>query len=109
MKYRNGGRRLQIDRDGVFELLGSAYRIPRQFSLRQKLAYRSLVAPIPQVRGERELTPERRLATRRYLLWRAAACVIPEFRAGVPEQLSLTDLEAIHRWIARYRPGLYGN
>ena len=97
-----------IDGDGVFEIDGRAYRIPEHFSTREALSYRSLVAAVPDIAGERTLTAEQRAATETYLLRRAAACVIPGFSMSVSESLSPARLQRIKWWIAGHRPSLSG-
>ncbi len=97
-----------IDGDGVFEIDGRAYRIPEHFSTREVLSYRSLVATVPEIPGERMLTAEQRAATETYLLRRATACVIPGFSMSVSESLSPARLQSIERWIAGHRPSLSG-
>ncbi len=98
--------RICISREGVFEIDGHSYRIPEDLSTRELLSYRTLLEPIPDGPGWKSLTAKERLAAQKYFLWRAAACVIPSFRASAPQFLSLDDLLGIHRWIARHRPKL---
>jgi hypothetical protein len=95
-----------ISGDGAFEIDGRTYRIPEQFSTREVLSYRTLIAPVPDIPGGTTLSPEQRVATETYLLRRAAACVIPGLLMSVTESLSPTQLQGIGRWIARHRPAL---
>ena len=92
--------------DGAFEIEGYEFRIPEQFSTRQVLSYRSLLAPVPDKPRGTTLEPEQRVATEAYLHRRAAACVIPGFGLHAPESLSRDQLRSIHRWIGRHRPAL---
>ncbi len=98
--------RIYISREGVFEIDGRSYRIPEDLSTRELLSYRTLLEPIPDGPGWKSLTAKGRVAAQEYFLWRAAACVIPGFRASAPGFLSLDDLRGIHLWIARHRPQL---
>ncbi len=98
--------RICISREGVFEIDGCSYGIPENFSTKEMLSYRTLLEPIPDGPGWNSHTAKGRVAAQKYFLWRAAACVIPGFRASAPEFLSLDNLRGIHRWIARHRPQL---
>lgn len=98
--------RICISREGVFEIDERSYQIPEHFSTREILSYRTLLEPIRDGPGWKSLTAKGRVAAQKYFLWRAAACVIPSFRASAPEFLSLDDLRSIHRWLARHRPQL---
>ncbi len=98
--------RICISRQGVFEIDGRSYQIPERFSTREMLSYRTLLEPIPDGPGWNSLTAKGRVAAQKYFLWRAAACVIPGFRASAPEFFSLDKLRGIHRWIARHRSQL---
>lgn len=98
--------RIRISREGVFEIDGCGYQIPEHFSTRQASSYQTLLRPVPDIPGGTKLNAEQRVATETYLLRRAAACVIPEFRMSVSELLSLRQLETIHRWIAEHHPDL---
>ena len=93
-----------ISGDGAFEVDGCTFRIPEQFSRRETLSYRTLIAPVPDIRGGTTLTAEQRAATEIFLLRRAAACVIPGFWMSVSESLSLDQLQCIGRWITGHRP-----
>lgn len=95
-----------ISAQGVFEIDGYVYRIPERFSTREVLSYRSLIAPVPDKPRGTTLRAEQRLATETFLYRRAAACVIPEFRANAPDSLSRDQLLSIHQWIGRHRPAL---
>ena len=92
--------------DGVFEIDGHVYQIPKHFSTREVLSYRSLITPVPDKRRGTTLGAEQRLATEIFFYRRAAACVIPDFRANPPRSLSRDQLLRIHRWIGRHRPAL---
>lgn len=98
--------RISISLSGDFRVSGCAYQIPEQFSRRQVTGYRTLLRPVPDIPGGTKLTEEQRVATETYLLRRAAACVIPQFRMSVSELLSLRQLKTIHGWIAGHRPQL---
>ncbi|MFQ5888634.1 MAG: hypothetical protein ACE5JR_01140 [Gemmatimonadota bacterium] len=100
---------ITISRDGAFELGGRAYRIPKRFSRRDVLSYRTLIRPMQDVPRLKPLTAERQIMTRKYLLWRAAACVIPSFRETDPNSLSQTQLDSLHEWIAKHRPELFAD
>jgi hypothetical protein len=100
---------IAINRDGVFKLDDRAYRIPRRFSRRPVLSYRVLTEPLQVNPDLKHLTAEQRIITRKYFLWRAVACLIPEFRETDPKSLSLPDLDRLHEWIARHRPELFAN
>jgi hypothetical protein len=95
-----------ISDDGAFEIDGRTYRIPEQFSTREVFSFRSLLAPVPNIRGGTTLTAEQRSATEVYLLRRATACVIPGFSLSVSESLSPAQLQSIGGWIAHHRPAL---
>ena len=97
---------LNITREGVFEAGGEAHRIPTGFSRRCVLSYRVLTEPLEVTPHLKPLSAERMQKTRRYLLWRAAVCLIPTFRGSDPSQLSLSQLSSLHDWIARHRPEL---
>lgn len=97
---------VSISLTGDFTVNGHAYRIPEHFSDRQVSSYRTLLRPVPDIRGGTVLTAEQRIATETFMLRRAAACVIPEFRMSVSEVLSHSQLETIHGWIAGHRPQL---
>jgi hypothetical protein len=99
--------RIDINRDGVFKLDNSEYRIPRKFSGRSVLSYRVLTEPLALHR-HKQLTAEQGIITRQYLLWRAAACLIPKFQETDPKSLSMADLDCLHEWIARHHPELFG-
>ena len=101
------GQRIAINRDGVFKLDSRAYRIPSKFSRRPVLSYRVLTEPLQVSPGLKALTAEQRIITRKYLLWRAMACLIPEFRETDPNSMSLAYLDHLHAWIARHRPELF--
>lgn len=100
---------ISISREGVFELAGRTYRIPAGLPLREVVSYRALIEPSQDLPGVRALNAEQRKEWRRFLLWRAVACVIQSFRETAPKSLSLSELESIHEWIARYRPELFAN
>jgi hypothetical protein len=103
------GQRIAINRDGVFKLDDRAYRIPWTFSRRAVLSYRLLTEPLQASPRLKPLTAEQRIDTRKYLLWRAAACLIPEFRETDPKSLSLADVDRLHEWMARHRPELFAS
>ncbi len=73
------GQRIAINRDGVFKLNDRTYRIPWTFSRRPVLSYRLLTEPLQVSPSLKPLTAEQRIDTRKYLLWRAAACRFPSF------------------------------
>ena len=100
------GQRIAINRDGVFKWNDCTYRIPWTFSRRPVQSYRVLTEPLEASPGLKPLTAEQRIDTRKYLLWRAAACLIPEFRETDPKSLSLADLDRLHEWITEHRPEL---
>jgi hypothetical protein len=97
---------LSISSEGVFEAGGRAHRIPLDFSRRCVLSYRVLTEPLQVVPRLKPLSPEQTVKTRRYLLWRAAVCVIPTFQETDPGLLSLSQLDSLHDWIVRHRPVL---
>jgi hypothetical protein len=99
---------IAINRDGVFKLDNSEYRIPRRFSERSVIGYRVLTEPPPAIHRNKQLTAEQGIITRQYLLWRAAACLIPKFQETDPKSLSMADLDCLHEWIARHHPELFG-
>ena len=103
------GQRIAINRDGVFKLDDRAYRIPWRFSGRPVLSYRVLTEPLQVISGLKPLTAEQQIITRKYFLWRAVACLIPEFREADPTSLSLADLDRLHEWIAQHRPELFAS
>lgn len=98
---------IAIGSDGVFELDGNPYRIPRQFSPREVYSYRRLMEPIPDVPGGTSLTPEQRARQRAYFLRRAAACIIPGLQVTSLETLPLPQLQTMHAWLAEHRPDLF--
>ena len=97
---------ISISLSGDFSINGCSYQIPEQFSRRQVTGYRTLLRPVPDIPGGTKLTTDQRVATETYLLRRAAACVIPQFRMSVSELLSLRELKTIHGWIAGHRAQL---
>jgi hypothetical protein len=97
---------ISISLAGDFRFGDRAYQVPEHFSTRQVSSYQTLIRPVPDIPGGTKLTAEQRVVTETYLLRRAAACVIPEFRMSVSEVLSLRQLESIHGWIAGHRPQL---
>jgi hypothetical protein len=99
---------MDINRDGVFKLDDREYQIPRKFSERSVLSYRVLTEPPPALHRNKQLTAEQGISTRQYLLWRAAACLIPELQHTDPKSLSMADLDCLHEWIARHHPELFG-
>jgi len=101
------GQRIAINRDDVFRLDDRAYRIPWKFSRWPVLSYRVLTEPLQVSPGLKALTAEQRIITRKYLLWRAASCLIPEFRETDPKSLSLADLDRLHEWLTRHHPELF--
>lgn len=100
--------RIRISEDGEFEVQGTAYRIPEDLPARTLAIYRTLLRPIPDIRGGTKLSAERRAASEAYLSRRAAAGVIPGFDLSASSSVSAGDIRAIHRWIARHRlrPGV---
>jgi len=103
------GQRIAITREGVFKLDDRAYRIPWTFSRQLVQSYRVLTEPLEASPSLKPLTAEQRINTRKYLLWRAAACLIPEFRETDPKSLSLADLDRLHEWITRHHPELFAS
>lgn len=97
---------IAIGPDGGFELDGSPYRIPSEFSAREIYSYRRLMEPIPDVPGGTSLSVEQRARQTAYFLRRAAACVIPGLQVHSLEELPLRQLETLHEWIAEHRPDL---
>jgi hypothetical protein len=97
---------ISISREGVFEIDGRSYRIPEYFSTREMLSYRTLLEPIPDTHGGKNVTAKGRVAAQKYFLWRAVACLVPGIRMRGPQSLSLDQLETIHRWIAQHHPDL---
>lgn len=95
--------RIRISDDGEFEVGGKAYHIPEDLPARTLAVYRTLLRPIPDIRGGTQLTAERRAASEAYLSRRAAAGVIPGFDLGASASVPARDIRAIHRWIARHR------
>ena len=95
--------RIRITQDGDFRVEGRSYHIPEHFPPRALSSYRSLLRPIPDIRGGTKLTAEQRAATEAYLLRRAAAGLIPGFHMNASESLSPRDMRVIHRWIAAHR------
>lgn len=95
--------RIRISQDGDFQVKGRSYRIPEDLSARDLSNYRTLLRPIPDIRGGTKLTAEQRAATEAYLSRRAAAGIIPGFDMNASASLSPGELNVIHRWIARHR------
>lgn len=95
--------RIRISEDGDFEVEGRAFHIPEDLPARTLAIYRTLLRPIPDIRGGTKLTAERRAASEAYLSRRAAAGVIPGFDLSASASVSAGDIRAIHRWIARHR------
>lgn len=95
--------RIRISEDGEFEVGGRAYHIPEDLPPRTLAVYRTLLRPIPDIRGGTRLSPERRAASEAYLSRRAAAGIIPGFDLSVSASVPAGDIRAIHRWIARHR------
>ena len=96
-------QRIAINPDGIFKLDDRAYQIPWTFSRRPVQSYRVLTEPLEVSPSLKPLSAEQRINTRKYLLWRAAACLIPEFGETDPKSLSLADLDRLHEWIAQHR------
>ena len=94
---------IRISEDGEFEVGGKAYHIPEDLPARTLSTYRTLLRPIPNIRGGTQLSAERKAESEAYLSRRAAAGVIPGFDLSASESLPARDLRAIHRWIARNR------
>ena len=99
-------RGIAIGPDGVFEIDGHPYSIPREFSQREVFSYRRLMEPIPDIPGGTILNSEQRTAQRAYFLRRAAACIIPGLQVKSLEGLPLGQLQGMHKWIAAHRPDL---
>lgn len=97
---------ISMNGDGIFEVEGKSYRVPRQFSPREVYSYRRLLEPIPDIPGGTSLSEEQRSEQRAFLLRRAAACIIPGLQADALEPLSLNSLQNLHRWIGEHRPDL---
>lgn len=97
---------IAVERDGVFEVEGKSYRIPRDFTPREVFSYHRLLEPIPDIPGGTSLTEEQRAEQRAFLLRRAAACIIPGLQAEALQELSLQHLRSLHAWIAEHRPDL---
>ena len=97
---------ISISLAGDFKVGGCTYQVPEHFSIGQVSSYQTLLRPVPDIPGGTKLTAEQRVVTDTYLLRRAAACVIPEFRMSRSELLSLRQLKIIHGWIAGHRPQL---
>ena len=94
---------IRISEDGEFEVGGKAYQIPEDLPARTLSTYRTLLRPIPNIRGGTQLSDERKAESETYLSRRAAAGVIPGFDLDASESVPARDLRAIHRWIARHR------
>jgi len=97
---------LSIDPQGTFQVSGTAYRIPREFSPREVFSYHRLLEPIPDIPGGTSLSVEQRELQRAFLLRRAAACIIPGLQAANLKDVSLARLQALHKWIWDHRPDL---
>ena len=97
---------LTISPDGEFEAGERAHRVPADFSRRYVLSYRVLTEPLQVTPRLKPLSADQMLETRRYLLWRAAVCLIPTFRGSDPRLLTLSQLDSLHDWIVRHRPAL---
>lgn len=95
--------RIRISEDGEFEVGGTSYHIPEDLPARTLAVYRTLLRPIPDIRGGTQLSAERRAASEAYLSRRAAAGVIPGFDLSASASVPADDIRAIHRWIARHR------
>jgi len=95
--------RVRISPNGDFRVAGKSYHIPEHMPSRALANYRTLLRPIPDIRGGTRLTAEQRAATEAYLFRRAAAGLIPGFDMGASETLSASDMRTIHRWIAAHR------
>ena len=99
-------RGLAIASDGSFEIEGSPYSIPSEFSAREVYSYRRLLEPIPDIPGGTHLDAEQRAHQRAYFLRRAAACIIPGLQIKSLEGLPLGQLQTMHQWIVAHRPDL---
>ena len=95
--------RIRISATGVFRVEGRTYRIPEKLSARELSNYRTLLRPIPDIRGGTKLSSEQRAATEDYFSRRAVAGIIPGFDMSASESLSAGEMRVIHRWIARHR------
>lgn len=91
---------------GELVIDGRTYRMPERFSSSDVSILRSLIAPVPDIRGGTALTVEQRSVTEDYLLRRAAAFAIPGCTMSVAASLSHAQLQSIRRWIARRHPTL---
>lgn len=94
---------IRISQTGVFKVEGKTYRIPEHLSARELSSYRTLLRPVPDIRGGTRLSDERRAATEAYFSRRAAAGVIPGLDMDACASLSAREMRVIHRWIARHR------
>lgn len=97
---------LSISPEGVFEAGGTIHRIPADLSRRCVLSYRVLTEPLQVIPRLKPPDSDQLIKTRRYLLWRAAVCLIPSFGATDPAVLTLPQLHILHDWIARHRVSL---
>ena len=97
---------ISMEADGVFQLDGRSYRIPREFSPREVFSYHRLLEPIPDIPGGTSLDDDQRRQQQAFLLRRAAACIVPGLQAEHLQSLELRDLQGLHRWIAEHRPDL---
>ena len=95
--------KLDITSEGVFEAGGAMHRIPADVSRRCVLSYRVLTEPLQVIPRLKPIDSDQWIKTRRYLLWRAAVCLIPSFRATDPSLLTLSQLDTLHEWIACHR------
>ncbi|MGD8496199.1 MAG: hypothetical protein PVF05_08390 [Gemmatimonadales bacterium] len=95
--------RIRISQAGVFKVEGKTYCIPEHLSARQLSNYRTLLRPIPDIRGGTRLSTEQREASEAYFSRRAATGVIPGLDMDACASLSAREMRVIHRWIARHR------
>ena len=99
-------RASKVDPDGTFLIGRHRHQIPESFSDRQIHSYRTLLEPIPDNPSGPAMSDSLRRKQRDYLMRRSLAAVIPGLPLQVLQKASMTQVRAIHHWIAQHRPEL---
>ncbi len=99
-------RSITVGPDGCFSVGKRRHKIPETFSDRQIHSFRTLLEPIPDTPSGPAMSASLRKRQRHYLLRRSLAAVIPGLPLQVLQRLSMSQVKALHEWIARNRPEL---
>ncbi|UCF19721.1 MAG: hypothetical protein JSU87_17695 [Gemmatimonadota bacterium] len=99
-------RACRVESDGSFYVGSHRHQIPESFSDRQIDSFRTLLEPIPETPSGPSIPADLRRRQREYLLRRSLAAVIPGLPLQKLQKLSMSQVRAIHQWIAEHRPEL---